>query len=162
MRSLPTSPRRRGSLQPDCNWLTVDAQRRWAAGPLPGRKRRVFRGITYGSRSVAFPRLRTPHRPDLDVPHDANAADLVGEFHIVAPGLDARDSQALSTVPSRSFLHWSGPQLSAPAGDIRKVVIVYRARFQNRMPLRSCARTDEPTSPNTIKANSQRRSFASR
>jgi hypothetical protein len=34
--------RRRASLQPDCNWLTVDAQRRWAAGPLPGRTRRFF------------------------------------------------------------------------------------------------------------------------
>ena len=42
MRSPPTSPRRRGSLQPSRNWLTVDAQRACAAGPLPGRKRRLF------------------------------------------------------------------------------------------------------------------------
>ena len=33
-----------------------------AVGPLPGRKRRV-RGITCGSRSVAFPRLRERKRP---------------------------------------------------------------------------------------------------
>src|SRR5262245_30316512 len=50
MRSPPTSPRRRGSLQPNRNWLTVDAQRAWAAGPLPGRTRRLYRGITCGSR----------------------------------------------------------------------------------------------------------------
>src|SRR5262249_11613135 len=35
---------------------------------------------------------------DLDVPHDAYAVDLVGQLHIVAPGLDARDTQALVVV----------------------------------------------------------------
>jgi hypothetical protein len=34
-----------------------------AAGPSADRKRRVFRGITGGSRSAAFPRSRTPRRP---------------------------------------------------------------------------------------------------
>src|SRR5262249_48384377 len=35
---------------------------------------------------------------DLDIPHDANAADLIREFYIVAPGFDACDSQALVVV----------------------------------------------------------------
>src|SRR5205823_6997271 len=35
---------------------------------------------------------------DLDVAHHANAADLIGELHVVAPGLDARDWQALVVV----------------------------------------------------------------
>src|SRR5262249_1104002 len=34
----------------------------------------------------------------LDVAHDANAADLIAELHIVASGFDARDSQALVVV----------------------------------------------------------------
>jgi hypothetical protein len=57
-----------------------------------------------------------------------------------------RKRSSWSTVPSRSFLHWSGPQLSFPAGDIWKVVIVYKVRFQNRMPLRSWAAMEELTS----------------
>jgi len=73
-----------------------------------------------------------------------------------------RRRSSWSTVPSRSFLHWSGPQLSLPAGDIWRLVIVYNMRFQNRMPLRSWATTERPTSPNTIKANNARRSLASR
>src|SRR5215813_465642 len=73
-----------------------------------------------------------------------------------------RRRSSWSTVPSRSFLHWSGPQLSLPAGDIWNVVIVYRVRFQNRMPLRSCARTDEPTSANAIEASNTMRIVVSR
>jgi len=34
----------------------------------------------------------------LDVPHDANAADLIGELYIIAAGFDARDSQALVVI----------------------------------------------------------------
>src|ERR671923_2616095 len=73
-----------------------------------------------------------------------------------------RKRSSWSTVPSRSFLHWSGPQLSVPAGDIWNVVIVYRVRFQNRMPLRSCARTDEPISANAIEASNRTRILVSR
>src|SRR5262249_43362161 len=73
-----------------------------------------------------------------------------------------RKRSSWSTVPSRSFLHWSGPQLSFPAGDIWSVVIVYKVRFQKRMPLRSCAVTEEPTSPNAIKAGNTARILASR
>src|SRR5262245_23924900 len=73
-----------------------------------------------------------------------------------------RKRSSWSTVPSRSFLHWSGPQLSFAAGDIWKLVIVYKVRFQNRMPLRSWAATEEPTSPNKIEANNAQRILASR
>src|SRR5215472_9836470 len=64
-----------------------------------------------------------------------------------------RKRSSWSTVPSRSFLHWSGPQLSFPAGDIWNVVIVYKVRFQNRIPLRSWAAAEEATSPNAIEAS---------
>jgi len=61
-RTLPMALAR--SVRNNAIALTVDAQRRWAAGPLPGRTRRILlEGITCGSRSVVFPRLRTPHRP---------------------------------------------------------------------------------------------------
>src|SRR5215831_16106417 len=73
-----------------------------------------------------------------------------------------RKRSSWSTVPSRSFLHWSGPQVSFPAGDIWSVVIVYKVRFQNRMPLRSCAAAEDPTSPNAIEASSTARIFDSR
>src|SRR5256885_2675683 len=73
-----------------------------------------------------------------------------------------RKRSSWSTVPSRSFLHWSAPQLSFPAGDIWSVVIVYKVRFQKRMPLRSCAATEEATSPNAIKASNTARILASR
>src|SRR5207302_11480755 len=49
-----------------------------------------------------------------------------------------------------------------PAGDIRKLVIVYNVRFQNRMPLRSWATTEETKSPSEIKANNARGILASR
>src|SRR5438034_5352665 len=64
-----------------------------------------------------------------------------------------RKRSSWSTVPSRSFLHWSGPQLSFPAGDIWNVVIVYKVRFQNRIPLRSWAAAEEATSPNAIETS---------
>src|SRR2546426_75048 len=72
-----------------------------------------------------------------------------------------RRRSSWSPVPPRSFLHWSGPQLSFPAGDIWSVVIVYKVRFQNRMPLRSWAATEEPTSANAIEASNTRRILAS-
>src|SRR5262249_827245 len=73
-----------------------------------------------------------------------------------------RKRSSWSPVPSRSFLHWSGPQLSFPAGDIWSVVIVYKVRFQNRIPLRSWAATEEATSPNAIEASNTPRILASR
>src|SRR6266566_9563314 len=73
-----------------------------------------------------------------------------------------RSRSSWSTVPSRSFLHWSGPQMFSPAGDIWKVVIVCKVKFQNRMPLRSWASTEEPTSPNAIEASNTARILASR
>jgi hypothetical protein len=105
----------------------VDAQRRWAAGPLPGRTRRIL--LEASPAAVGqLPFLDWKHRTvlDLNVPHDANAADLIGELHVVAPGLDARDAQALVVVDSSIaiILALSGPQLSVPAGDIWRVVIV--------------------------------------
>ena len=45
---------------------------------------------------------------------------------------------------------------------IWSVVIVYKVRFQKRMPLRSCAATEEATSPNAIKASNTARILASR
>src|SRR6516165_6847517 len=73
-----------------------------------------------------------------------------------------RKRSSWSTVPSRSFLHWSGPQLSFPAGDIWNVVIVYKVRFQNRMPLRSCAGAEETTSPSAVEASNTARILGSR
>src|SRR6516164_6655728 len=73
-----------------------------------------------------------------------------------------RKRSSWSTVPSRSFLHWSGPQLSFPVGDIWSVVIVYKVRFQNRIPLRSWAAAEEATSPNAIEASNTPRILASR
>src|SRR5436190_15970073 len=70
-----------------------------AAGPLPGRTRRIL--LEASPAAVGqLPFLDGEHRTvlDLDVAHDANAADLIGELHVVAPGLDARDSQALVVV----------------------------------------------------------------
>jgi hypothetical protein len=89
----------------------------------------------------------------LDVAHDANAADLIAELYIVASGFDACDSQALVMV-DRSI-----PIILALVGS---VVIVYKVRFQKRMPLRSCAATEEATSPNAIKASNTARILASR
>lgn len=38
-----------------------------------------------------------------------------------------------STLPSLSFLHWSGPQFDVPAGAKRNSEIVFLVRFQNRV-----------------------------
>jgi hypothetical protein len=55
-----------------------------------------------------------------------NAADLIGELHVIAPGLEARDAQALVVVDGSiaTILALVGAHLSVPAGDIWKVVIV--------------------------------------
>jgi hypothetical protein len=55
-----------------------------------------------------------------------NAADLIGELHIVPPWLDTSDSQALVVVDGSiaTILALVGAHLSVPAGDIWKVVIV--------------------------------------
>src|SRR5437660_1091490 len=38
-----------------------------------------------------------------------------------------------STLPSVSFLHWSGPHFDVPAGANRNSEIVFLVRFQNRV-----------------------------
>jgi hypothetical protein len=66
---------------------------------LPGRKRRaLFEASPAAVGQLPF--FDREHRTilDLDVPHDASAADLIGEPHVVAPWLDARDTQALVVV----------------------------------------------------------------
>jgi hypothetical protein len=57
-----------------------------------------------------------------------------------------------------------GTQMSFPAGDIWKVVIVYNVRFQNRMPCDRGPQRRNPRvlSPNTIDANNTPRILASR
>src|SRR6516165_12612276 len=91
MQSPPTSPRRRGRLQPDPIWcgLAIDGLTAESSANMggrsfarPGVSFAARRDITCGTPSVASPRLRRPHH--LDVAHDANAADLVAELHIVA------------------------------------------------------------------------------
>jgi hypothetical protein len=102
--------------------------------------------------------------PHLDVPYDADAADLVGKFYIVAARFDTGNSQALVVV-NRSI-----PIVLAlvvtPAVFSRWRHLKTRNRvqrgFQNRMPLRSWATTEEPTSPNKIEANNAQRIPASR
>src|SRR6516165_11008967 len=119
-------------------------------GPLPGRRWNVsaaIRTLPAAVRQLLFLDREDRAFRHLDVPHDAIAAGLIAEFDVVASGLDASNSQALVVV-NRSipiFLHWSGPQLSFPAGDIWSVVIVYKVRFQNRIPLRSWAAAEEAT-----------------
>ena len=44
-----------------------------------------------------------------------------------------RKRSSVSTVPSLSFFHWSGPQLVVPAGANRSSEIVFLVRFQNRV-----------------------------
>src|SRR6266404_886845 len=88
MQSPPTSPRRRGRLQPEphgCG-LGIDgaekliAARRWAAGPSPGRERDIFReeaaeeGTSPCDRSkqhITHPRL--PQVDALTVPRQRGA-----------------------------------------------------------------------------------------
>src|SRR5262245_38960596 len=121
----------------------MDAIATHAAGPLPGRKRCVLsRHHLRQSVSCLFSIENTA--PSLT--STFRTMQIIGELHVVAPGLDARDSQALVVVDGSIavILALVGtPVVALPAGDIWNVVIVYRVRFQNRMPLRSCARTDE-------------------
>src|SRR5262245_50216682 len=67
---------------------TALCRRKWfvfrRGGTLPAAVRQLL--FLDGKHSAVF---------HLDVPHDANAADLIGEFYIVAAGFDAGDSQAL-------------------------------------------------------------------
>src|SRR5262249_3889923 len=113
------------------------------AGPLPGRRWNVFRrhkDITCGSPSVVFFDREDRAFLHLDVPHDANAAGPIAELDVVASGLDASDPQALVVVarPIPIILALVGtPALFTPPATICSVVIVYKVRFQNRIPLRS-------------------------
>src|SRR5262245_22750075 len=96
MQSPPTSPRRRGRLQPKAPWLRP--RHRWAEefiaarmGPAVLCRPPVERFRRHNDREDrAFPHL--------DAPHDANAAGLIAELDVVASGLDASDSQALVVV----------------------------------------------------------------
>src|SRR5215831_5187120 len=109
MQSPPTSPRRRGRLQPELRGCGFGhrraeefiAARMGPAGPLPGRRWNVSAAIR--TLPAAVRQLLFLDREDcaflhLDVPHDANAAGLIAELDVVAPGLDASDSQALVVV----------------------------------------------------------------
>src|SRR5207237_10510104 len=92
-----------------------------AAGPLPGRTRRILHEPSLAA-VRQLPLLDCEHRTVLDLhfPHDANAADLISELHVVAPGLEARDAQALVVVDGSiaTILALVGAHLSVPAGDI--------------------------------------------
>ena len=91
MQSPPTSPRRRGRLQPKAPWLRP--RHRWAEefiaarmGPAVLCRPPVERFRRHNDREDrAFPHL--------DAPHDANAAGLIAELDVVASGLDAGDSR---------------------------------------------------------------------
>src|SRR5262245_20726567 len=96
------------------------------------------RGAFFSKASTAavgqLPFLDWEHRTvlDLDVPHDANAADLIGELHVVAPGLDARDSQALVVVDGSIaiILALVGTPVVAP----RRRHLECRDRIQGEVP----------------------------
>src|SRR5215813_11415104 len=97
MQSPPTSPRRRGRLQPELHGCgprhrraeEFIAARMGTAGPLPGRRWNVSAAIR--TLPAAVRQLLFRDREDcaflhLDVPHDANAAGLIAELDVVASG----------------------------------------------------------------------------
>src|SRR6516162_11823977 len=104
MQSPPTSPRRRGRLQPKAPWLRPRhrraeefiAARMEPAGPLPGRPWNVsaaIRTLPAAVRQLLFLDREDRAFLHLDVPHDANSAGLIAELDVVASGLDAGDSR---------------------------------------------------------------------
>jgi hypothetical protein len=170
MRSQPTLPRRRGSLQPDSNWLrpknrlsdSSSAARKLAAGPLPRPQVERFskeRGITSRIPSVAFPRSRIPHHPSPRPSLLCRRGRSYRRLYIVPTRFDAGNSQALIVV-NRS-IPFVLALVGIPAVFPRRRHLKTRDRVQRETPesnaLAIWATTEEAKSPSEIKANNSRR-----